>query len=128
MTASTDNARRSLALLRHSVEAVSKELGHERILHLMNSVEKCLESLASQVSFYEGIKSPLRSIVVQHPNGFPERISAMELKALRLADTPHTLYGSSEALAALAAQLARLEDATPCQTSSASTKTDSSTK
>ncbi|MEP4031354.1 hypothetical protein [Roseibium polysiphoniae] len=123
MTASTGNARRAMTLLKQSLDA----LGHPRVSAVADVVGKCLESLAAQVEFYEGIKSPLRRMIVQDPDGTHRPVSAMELASLPLANTPHIVYGSPEAIAALTAQLARFEEADPCQTSSPSAKAVSST-
>lgn len=57
MTASVKNALSAFRVLKDGLE----ELGVLRLLEVAKVAEKCTKSLADQVSFYEGEKSPLNS-------------------------------------------------------------------
>lgn len=134
MTATPENARRSLAVFRkglNQIKTASPKM-YDFLFPMADSVAKCLDSLARQVEFYEGIKSPLRTMRVTNGTG-EETVSAMELHALDLPGTevsfgsctsvPLKVYGTPQAIAALtdllAAQAAPVEhtgEAEPCTT------------
>ncbi|MEJ8474482.1 hypothetical protein [Roseibium algae] len=106
MTASIGNAKRAIELLTTHAKMLTEQHKLRDLMILIDSVRKCMDSLASQLAFYEGIKSPLRTMQVAQPDGACKTVSAMELIALDLPGSDHKVYGKPEAIAALKALLA----------------------
>lgn len=91
MTASVKNAMSALRVLQDGLA----ELGHERLNHVADVVEKCMKSLCDQVEFYEGKKSPLKS----------DGLAGLTLHTITCPTTgeQHIVFAYPEGIAALEA-------------------------
>lgn len=91
MTASVINAMSAIRVLRDGLA----ELGHERLNHVADVVEKCMKSLSDQVAFYEGKKSPLKS----------DGLAGLTLHTFTCPDTgdEHIVFAYPEGIVALEA-------------------------
>ncbi|WP_299481994.1 hypothetical protein [uncultured Roseibium sp.] len=117
MTASIRNTVSSFKMLKKGI-AWFNENKHlpadDRIWHveiLLDSFEKCMESLAAQIRFYQSAKSPTRALIVTHDDGSEEVVSGQKVQSLCLhvsgQEEDHVIYGKPEALAAIAEALAK---------------------
>ncbi|MET1410731.1 hypothetical protein ABVF61_00585 [Roseibium sp. HPY-6] len=116
MTASLQNTRSSFQMLKKGIAWFNgnKHLpAEDRVWHveiLLDSFEKCMESLAAQIRFYQSAKSPTRTLVVTHDDGREEVVSGQKVQSLCLhgldEEEDHVIYGKPEALAAIAEALA----------------------
>lgn len=115
MTASIRNTVSSFKMLKKGIAWFNdnKHLpAEDRVWHveiLLDSFEKCMESLAAQIRFYQSAKSPTRALVVEHDDGSVEHVSGQKVQSLclHLPGQPedHVIYGKPEALAAIAETL-----------------------
>lgn len=116
MTASIRNTVSSFKMLKKGI-AWFNENKHlradDRVWHveiLLDSFEKCMESLAAQIRFYQSAKSPTRALVVTHDDGREEIVSGQIVQSLCLhapgQEEDHVIYGKPEALTAIAEALA----------------------
>lgn len=116
MTASTGNTRRSFEMLKKGIAWFNerKDLSaDDRVWHvenLLDSFEKCMDSLAAQIRFYQSAKSPTRALMVAHDDGSTEVLSGQKVETLCLhvpgQPEDHVIYGKPAALAAIAGALA----------------------
>jgi len=115
MTASVQNSRSSLKVLQNGLKWFREATGEtveERVRMLetlARSFEKCLDSLAAQIRFYQSAKSPTRALCVTHPDGRQEHLHGCQVEALCLPlpgkAEDAVIYGKPQALAALAEAL-----------------------
>lgn len=116
MTASIENSHSSYCLLECALADFQRQEGdmsaEQKIQHitiLMDSIKKCLQSLSSQVRFYESAKGAGRAFAVEHEDGTTEYVTGQSVKALRLPlpnlEKDAVIYGSEEALKAVASAL-----------------------
>jgi len=115
MTASVQNSRSSLKVLKNGLKwfrEATDETPEDRVWMvetLVDSLEKCLDSLSAQIRFYHSAKSPTRALAVIHPDGSQEYVHGAAVEALHLPQPGKcedaVIYGKPEALAAIAAIL-----------------------
>lgn len=115
MTASVQNSRSSLKVLKNGLKwfrEATDETPEYRVWMvetLVDSLEKCLDSLAAQIRFYHSAKSPTRALAVSHPDGSQQYVHGAAVEALHLPQPGKcedaVIYGKPEALAAIAAAL-----------------------
>lgn len=124
MTASIQNAFSAYFVLErglkefeefHPGQSAEEKLAHVEVL--LDSLLKCLNSLAAQVRFYESVKGPGRALVVtnedgstaRNDDGTPKTIDGQQVETLCLAlpDQLHdaVVYGRRAALLAIAEAL-----------------------
>ncbi|MBG6205414.1 hypothetical protein IWQ49_000058 [Labrenzia sp. EL_126] len=117
MTASIQNTRSSFAVLKKGIawfKSNTKQTPQERVWHveiLLDSFEKCMESLAAQIRFYQSAKSPTRALLIKHEDGRSEYLSGqcVETLCLHLPDQSQdvVVYGKPTALRELAKALSQ---------------------
>ncbi|MBO6756979.1 MAG: hypothetical protein JJ902_11690 [Roseibium sp.] len=103
MTASVQNALRALKILEESLEAADLP----RMLPLVDSVAKCLRSLAGQVAHYEEAAKGLRGLRVKFGDAAPQHVPdvtyqpfALEGHAMDATDV--IVFGAPQAIARVA--------------------------
>lgn len=116
LTASTQNTSSSFKMLKKGVEwfKSNKHIpAEERVWYievLLDSFEKCMDSLAAQIRFYQSAKSPTRALTVTHKDGREEFVSGQKVQTLCLhlpgSAEDAVVFGKPEALNAIADALA----------------------
>ncbi|MEO1110503.1 MAG: hypothetical protein AAFX90_21565 [Pseudomonadota bacterium] len=116
LTASTQNTSSSFKMLKKGIEwfKSNKDLpAEERVWYveiLLDSFEKCMDSLAAQIRFYKSAKSPTRALTVTHNDGREEFVSGQKVQTLCLhlpgSAEDAVVFGKPEALNAIADALA----------------------
>lgn len=118
MTASIQNSFSSLRVLERAVrdfKTVDEMSAEEKLAHveiLLDSLRKCLLSLAGQVRFYQSAKGPGRALIITHNDGRQEVLSGQQVEALCLRcpedSQDAVVYGNRAALNAISAALSEL--------------------
>ncbi|MEO0955761.1 MAG: hypothetical protein AAFY12_12265 [Pseudomonadota bacterium] len=118
MTASVKNTLSAIRVLEQALREAESRQGppKEGLCHafnlgtLLNSVRKCVDSLAAQIRFYQSAKSPTRALIVTHDDGREEYVSGQKVQTLclHIPDMAEdaVIFGKPEALSAIAAALA----------------------
>lgn len=116
MTASIRNTVSSFKMLKKGIAwfKLNKAMpAEDRVWHveiLLDSFEKCMDSLAAQIRFYQSAKSPTRALMIEHDDGSTEVLSGQKVQSLCLhvpgQPQDHVIYGKPEALRAIASALA----------------------
>ena len=115
MTASIENSRSSLKVLLNGLawfREASDVPVEDRVTMLetlARSFEKCVDSLAAQIRFYESAKGTGRAYWIKQEDGSETHVDGQQLATLRLAlpgaEHDAVIHGKPEALAAVAAVL-----------------------
>ncbi|MEQ8784209.1 MAG: hypothetical protein RIE06_31465 [Roseibium album] len=116
MTASIRNTVSSFKMLKKGIAWFNqnKDLpAEDRVWHveiLLDSFEKCMESLNAQIRFYQSAKSPTRALMIEKDDGSTEVLCGQKVETLCLhvpgRPENHVIYGKPAALQAIADALA----------------------
>lgn len=116
MTASIRNTVSSFKMLKKGIAWFNQNKAmpsEDRVWHveiLLDSFEKCMDSLAAQIRFYQSAKSPTRALMIEKDDGSTEVLSGQKVQSLCLhmpgQPQDHVIYGEPEALQAIASALA----------------------
>lgn len=116
VTASIRNTVSSFKMLKKGIAWFNQNKAlpaEDRVWHveiLLDSFEKCMDSLAAQIRFYQSAKSPTRALMIEKDDGSTEVLSGQTVQSLCLhvpgQPEDHVIYGKPEALEAIASALA----------------------